>query len=211
MYIIDDTYFQAPKREIANLNEADSRSFVELEQLIDYKCRLFLLYFLTAEEVAELESYLTDGLFPEDTTDIPQKWIDLVNGATYEHQNVSFIWNGLKYSKGTFKGSIMADFVYYHWLVENVSYMTGTGDTKANPKGATSVNPTQRVVRVWNDFVEQYQKDGFGFCNPYDVYYGYFNQIQKTDVSLIQFLTDNNEVYPNSNRKYFEIKNQLGL
>ena len=211
MYIIDDTYFQAPKREIANLNEADSRSFAELEMLIDYKCRSLLLYFLTVEEVSELESHLVNGLFPTVTTGIPQKWIDLVNGKTYELNGVSLVWNGLKYSKGTFKGSLLADYVYYFWLIDQVSYMTGTGDSKANPKGAKSVNPTQRLVRVWNDFVEQYQMDGFGFYDPFGLYYGYFNAFQKSDVSLIQFLQDNNEIYPNENRRYFELQNQMGL
>lgn len=211
MYIINDTYFQAPKREIANLNEADSRSFLELERLIDNECRSLLLYFLTNAQAAELDSHLVNGLFPAITTGIPQKWIDLVNGCAYEKDGVSFVWNGLIYSKGTFKGSLLADYVYYHYLLNAASYITGTGDTKANPKGASSVNPTQRLVHVWNDFVAQYQKDGFGFCDPYDCYYGYFNAVQTSPVSLIQFLSDNDADYPNDNRRYFNIQNQLGL
>ena len=194
MYIIDDTYFQAPKREIANLNEADSRSFVELEQLIDEKCRLLLLSFLTVEQFTELDGFLTDGLFPEETEDIPQKWIDLVNGKTYEKDGISLIWNGLIYSKGTAKNSLLADYIYYHWLIDQASYMTGTGDSKANPKGAKSVNPTQRIVRVWNDFVGQYQ------------YTCFFRE-----VSLLKFLSDNDEIYPNENRELFTVQNQFGL
>ena len=86
MYIINDTYFQAPKREVPNLDEADSRSFAELERIIDEKCRLLLLDFLSVEQFQELDSYLVDGLFPEDAQSldpllpdyVPQKWIDLV-------------------------------------------------------------------------------------------------------------------------------------
>jgi len=84
MYIIDDTYFQTPKREVPNLDEADSKSFAELEMFIDDKCRLLFTYFLTPEQITELESHLDNGIFPEDTSGVPQKWIDLVNGATYQ-------------------------------------------------------------------------------------------------------------------------------
>jgi len=135
MYIIDDTYFNATKRNIPNLDEADSKSFAELELLIDEKCRLLLLSFLTAEQFQELDSYLVDGIFPEPPIGIPQKWIDLVNGTTYYKNDVELIWTGLIYKKGTYKGSLLADYVYYYWLTENVSYMTGVGDAKSNPKG----------------------------------------------------------------------------
>lgn len=223
MYIIDDTYFKAPKREIANLNEADSKTFVELESLIDEKCRLLLLDFLTVEQAQELDSYLVNGMFPEVYQPdpllpdyVPQKWIDLVKGSTYQSNDVELIWNGLAYSKGTYKGSLLADYVYSFWLESQVSYMTGVGDAKANPKGANLVNPTQRYVNTWNDFVKAYQVHTCGFFNNYgwyerDWYWIDMNYRNTNEVSLIQFLTDNEEVYQNNNRKFFEIKNQLGL
>lgn len=221
MYIINDTYFQAPKREIPNLDEADSRAFAELELLIDEKCRLLLFDFLTVEQAQELDSYLVNGLFPEDTTGIPQKWINLVNGVEYTKDDVTLIWNGLIYSKGTYKGSLLADYVYYYWLETQASYMTGVGDAKGQPKGAVLVNPTQKLVSTWNDFVRQYQDNlksyrGSYSGNYYPIYpyngcSGYWEYFQKKEVSLIQFLSDNDEVYPNDNRKFFEVKNQLGL
>jgi len=216
MYIIDDTYFQAPKREIANLDEADSKAFAQLELLIDEKCRLLLLSFLSVEQAQELDGYLVDGIFPIDPLDpviVPQKWVDLVNGKTYEKNGVDLIWTGLIYEKGTYKGSLLADYAYYYWLTENVSYMTGVGDSKGNPKGANLVNPTQRVVNTWNDFVKAYQtvwsySNGYNWFN-YNLYPECYKQ--NTEVSLIQFLQDHNEVYPNQNRQFFEVKNQLGL
>lgn len=71
--------------------------------------------------------------------------------------------------------------------------MTGLGDTKGNPKGSSLVNPTQRFVNVWNEFVERYQ----GCSNP--------------KVSLLQFVSDNSTDYTSENKKLFELKNQLGL
>lgn len=222
MYIINDTYFQAPKREIPNLDEADSRSFVELERIIDEKCRLLLLDFLTVEQFQEFDSYLVNGLFPEDAQPdpllpnyVPAKWIDLVNGVVYDVNDIPLKWNGLIYSLGTSKQSLLADYVYHSWLESQVSYMTGVGDAKGNPKGANLVNLTQRVVKTCNDFVTAYQD-----CLPayrgslYGNYYAvgsYWEYYKNKEVSLIQFLKDKNEDYPNDSRKLFEVKNQLGL
>lgn len=217
MYIIDDTYFQAPNREIPNLDEADSKAFAELERIIDNECRLLFTYFLTPEQIEELDGYLTDGIFPEDTTGIPQKWISLVNGTTYNHNDVDLVWKGLIYERGTYKGSLLADYVYSIWLETQASYMTGVGDAKGQPKGAILVNPTQRIVTAWNEFVKQYQgyHSDYSKLFPYwgGSYYGLFpfNYKNNQEVSLIQFLSDNEADYPNDNRKFFEVKNQLGL
>jgi hypothetical protein len=227
MYIINDTYFNSPKREVANLNEPDSKSFAELESLIDEKCRLLLLDFLTIEQVQDLETYLVNGLLPEnaqstnplDPDYVPNMWLELIKGVNYEVNDVNLKWNGLAYSKGTYKGSLLADYVYSFWLESQVSYMTGVGDAKGNPKGANLVNPTQRYVNTWNDFVKAYQ-GVYAYNGYYDWwnygFYGYLNLFpfcyrQGQEVSLMQFLEDRNDIYPNDNRKFFEIKNQLGF
>ncbi len=212
MYIINDTYFQAPKREIPNLDEADSRAFAELELLIDEKCRLLLLDFLTVDQAQELDSYLgEDGLFPEDTTGIPQKWIDLVKGVEYTKNDVNLIWNGLIYSKGTYKGSLLADYVYYYWLETQASYMTGVGDAKGQPKGAILVNPTQRLVSTWNDFAKQYQGKPANYRSDRHIFNYFCEYKENSEVSLIQFLQDKSEDYPRENPSLFVFKNQLGL
>lgn len=223
MYIINDTYFQAPKREIPNLDEADSKSSAELERIIDEKCRLLLLDFLTVQQFQELDSYLVNGIFPDNAQPdpllpnyVPQIWIDLVNGVEYTVNDTPLKWGGLIYSLGTYKGSLLADYVYSFWLESQVSYMTGVGDAKANPKGANLVNPTQRYVNVWNDFVKQYQGNNYYYSDRW-FYGGLFYSMypfcysNNQEVSLLQFLSDKNEDYPNDGRKVFEVKNQLGL
>lgn len=213
MYIINDTYFQAPKREIPNLDEADSKAFAELEKLVDYYGRLFMSYILTPDELTEFNTFLVNGIFPSITMGIPQKWIDLVNGVTYESNDVDLVWNGLIYSKGTYKGSVIADYVYSYWLESQVSYMTGVGDAKGQPKGAILVNPTQRYVNAWNEFVEQYQSNRIGVLhwNNYFPSYDCYKAGVNGEVSLMQFLSDHSEVYLNDNRRFFQVKNQLGL
>lgn len=232
MYIIDDTYFNAPKRSIPNLDEADSKAFVELELLIDEKCRLLLQGFLTPTQFQEFNGYLVEGMFPTDAEPtpedpdeelpdvvyIPQKWIDLVNGVTYSKNDIDLVWRGLIYSLGTSKQSLLADYVYSFFLESQASYMTGVGDAKGNPKGANSVNPTQRYVSVWNDFVKAYQGESvrcsdwtYGIVEWRLINGSYPSNRNANEVSLIQFLSDKNEDYPNNNRKFFEVKNQLGL
>lgn len=227
MYIINDTYFNSPKREVANLNEPDSKSFAELESLIDEKCRLLLLDFLTIEQVRDLETYLVNGLLPAnaqstnplDPDYVPSMWLELIKGVNYEVNDVNLKWNGLAYSLGTYKGSLLADYVYSFWLESQVSYMAGVGDSKGNPKGAVLVNPTQRYVNTWNDFVIAYQSDmcgrfhygWFDYGFVWNVSEPYYNIFKSNEVSLMQFLHDKNEIYPNDNRKFFEVKNQLGL
>ena len=183
MYIIDDTYFQSPKYVIPNLEESDSKAFAELQILIDNTCRLFMQSILTNDEFVDFDSYLVNGMFPIVTTGMPQKWIDLVNGKED--------WKGIIQTNGTSKTSLLVDLVYYEWLVENNTYITSFGDTKANPKGADNVNSTQRIVNVWNDFVSKYELYSLN--------------------SLINFLEENPLVYTKNDFKRYEIKNQLGL
>lgn len=196
MYIINDTYFYSPKYEIPNLEESDSKAFSQLERLIDDRCRLFMQSILTDDEFVDFESYLVGGIFPIVTTGIPQKWIDLINGK----EN----WKGLIYTNGTNKGSLLVDLVYHDFLVENNTYITSFGDTKANPKGAVNVNSTQRIVNVWNDFVSKYQ----GNCIPYYKYDNFYSSNIYFDNSLISFMQKEFEFKP---IKLYQVKNQLGL
>lgn len=215
MYLIDETYFQAPKKEVPNLDEADSRAFAELERIVDDLGRSFMYYFLTPEEVADFNMYLVNGLFPSDVTGIPQKWVDLVNGKTYTVNNVELVWNGLLFDKGTYKGSILADYVYHNWLKTQASYMTGVGDAKANPKGANLVNPTQRVVKTWNDFVLAYEGYRcYEWFIDYDLWVinpGGVYRNQSNEVSLLGYISSQTEDFPYRHIVRHEVKNQLGL
>jgi hypothetical protein len=197
MYIINDTYFQSPKYVIPNLEESDSKAFAELERLIDDTCRLFLESILTDAEIVDFNSHLVGGMFPIVTTGIPEKWIDLVNGKGD--------WKGLIQINGLAKTSLLVDLVYYNWLVDNVSYMSGFGDAKANPKGADNVSPTQRMVNTWNDFLFLYQD----FSTSNYQYNGINSQETFSNSrSLLSFLKLN---FVEKNRPIYRYKNQLGL
>ena len=201
MYIIDETFF-IKELYVPNLNEMDSDTLTTLETSVDRYVRQFLRDALGNVLFTELDSYITDGVLDAGA---PQKWLDLVNGVDD--------WKGLKFEEGTYKGSILAKYVYYYWLKDAVSNMTGTGEKVITATDALAVNSTQRLTNVWNDFVE----DNQGVFNPDRCYYGYldyysnWNCNNDVNYSLIRFLSDKSEDYPDANKKVYEIKNQLGI
>lgn len=219
MYLINDTYF-IDYTDIPNVDEPDTKAAAQLERRIDEMGRLFVLEALGATLKTELDGYLVNGLLPvvpdaPAIDPVPVKWRNLVTGCTYTVDGIDKVWKGLLWQEGTFKGSLMADFVYHSWLEMKVSYMSGVGEVKSKAKNSDNVNSTQRLVTVWNRFVEANQGE---WDNRYDAHYWSidwrsYNWSYRTDgtVSLIQFLTDKATDYPDARLKTYEIANQLGL
>lgn len=144
----------------------------------------------------------------------PQKWLDLVNGKTYTKGAKSVRWQGLTYTDGTFDCSLLAYFVYYYWLIGHSSSLTGVGEGVGTAKNFTNVNVNQRIVITWNAFVQMYQGnlryDRSIFHHGYYPYW-YENYLCTDFVSLITFLEDHPEDYPNATKKLYKLENQLGL
>ena len=201
MYIIDETYF-IKELYVPNLNEMDSDTLTTLETAIDRYSRQFLRDALGNVLFTELDSHITDGVLDAGA---PQKWLDLVNGVDD--------WKGLAFTEGTYKGSILAKYVYYYWLKDAVSNVTGTGEKVITATDALAVNPTQRLTNIWNDFIEDNQ--GRFHLNTYsygyEYYYLNYSPCNDVNYSLIRFLSDKSEDYSDANKKVYEIKNQLGL
>lgn len=212
MYIINPNYFQK-QYTIPNIDEMDSKNATVLEICIDQYVRLCLQSALGYNLWKELDLNITDGVLDSGA---PLKWFDLVNGKTYTKDGKDYTWKGLIYTDGIYKGSLLVPFVYYQFLKENVSLLTGTGEKVLDASNAIGVNSTQRMVMSWNDFVNQYQ----GQCFSYSVnrYYhdgvlveDYFTGNDREQVNLIQYLEDNETDYPNAQRMIYNVKNQLGL
>lgn len=208
MYLIDQTYF-IKELSIPNLNEMDSDTLATLNIDIDKYVRELLQNALGYSLFKDLDNNITDGALDEGA---PQKWIDLVDGAEYTKGSKVYNWKGLKFEEGNYKGSLLAKYVYYYWLKDSVSLLTGTGEKTITATNAVAVNSGQRLVLVWNDFVNDYQGD---LCRPF-----YSNQCfdnwmkpnnQNNFVSLIQFLNDNESNYPEATKLLYNNQNQLGL
>jgi hypothetical protein len=212
MYIIDETYFTR-ELSIPNVNEVQTEAYDTLNYFVDEYVRQLLRDALGIESFNELDTYVIDGAF--DSTSAPQYIIDLVEGKEYEKSGITYKWSGLINTQGVFKKSLLANYVYYNWLLNSFTTQSGVGEVTLNPQNANLVNPTQRLVSAWNKFLEMYQNQCLKY--PHVYYKGYTQVIDwlgfstNTEVSLIQYLQDNKTDFPNATLRVYEYQNQLGI
>jgi hypothetical protein len=212
MYIIDQTYFTR-ELTIPNINEVQTEAFDNLNSFVDEYVRQLLRDALGIEIFNELDIYVIDGVF--DNTSAPQYIIDLVEGKEYVKSGVTYKWSGLINTQGVFKKSLLANYVYYKWLENSFTTQSGVGEVTLNPQNASLVNPTQKLVTCWNAFLTMYQD--MNLCYPHVYYKGYTQVIDwlgfsaNTEVSLIQYLQDNDADFSTANLRVYEYKNQLGI
>ena len=212
-YLIDETYFQ---RElfVPNADDQDRSAYNELQQFIDDKARLLLKEVLGYALFKDLDDNITDGNLDSGA---PQKWLDLVNGKEYTKDGYTYYWQGLLITEGAFKKSLLANYVFYHWLYYNQSTMSGVGEVVLNAKNAININSTQRLTSVWNEFVDMYQGKQTKYThseyrrNGIKVIDWLGNNTNDYYSSLIMFLSDNEEDYPDAPLKMYKTINQFGL
>lgn len=213
MYIIDDTYF-IKELNIPNskeINAYDTGGDDPLDQWIDQYARLLLQNALGTTLFNDLNTNVNaSGAYVSGVV----KWDNLVNGVIYTKNGVEYEWKGLSFTEGTFKGSLMAYFVYCKWLEFQLSRMSGVGEVKGNAANSVNVNSTQRYVTLWNTFFEAYQGE---YCNTNTLYIkngvpfmDYFGS-NDTYVSLITFLSHNEVDYPDAQLKLYKPLNSFGL
>lgn len=189
MYLIDSSYF-IQDVYIPNLNEIDSDNLLELNQRIDMDVHKLLRKILGVDLFTQLNSFISNGVLLDNA---PQKWKDLVYGVSYDSKN----WGGLIRANGNYRESILAKYVYHNFLNENVLQHTGVGLKLVSAQNAKDINPTQEIVKAWNNFLLDYS--GSNICH------------NNYEVSLLGFLKDKEIDYPNVPLVFFGFKNSLGL
>lgn len=129
--------------------------------------------------------------------DTSGKWYELLNGKEYQVDDVDVVWRGLIFEENDFNRSLIANYVYYFYLMGKQKTLSGVGMVRNSAKNAVSTNSTQELVIVWNEFVDMVQEGGNG------------------ERSLYQFIDDMNdlddETYENWLPTEFEYKNNFGL
>lgn len=213
MYLIDETYFiqdiTIPTTDNLDVVGTDNT----LSQFIDKYARLLLKNALGITLFNLFDESLENGELKEDAD---QKWKDLVNGKTYTDNGSTKVWKGLLFTEGVFKGSVLAHYTYYHWYLWQMSQISNFGEVKGSTVNAISVNETTKLVQIWNEFIQMYQgssetKATYSVMNGVP-FTDYFSANNNEDVSLLQFLIDNDTDYPDAFLKHEEgLKNQLGL
>jgi len=125
----------------------------------------------------DLYKRFTEGLAQPSPAQI---WLDLRDGVEYtvDVNSVSHLikWNGLANSD---KVSLIAYYVYYKWLSQNDTQVTGTGVGRSTKENAEIYDPNFKLVQAWNNVLEL----------------SGLNWYPKTEPTLYNFINDNKETY----------------
>ena len=145
-------------------------------------------------------------------------WERLLNGYTYTIGSRQYYWNGLRYtinnSSNTVYKSLLAYYVYYRYVENNVSNLTDLGVAAENVKNADLVSPAPKMVFAWREFHKMYgvNTENYNRRFSYPIYYpGELNVYGTGEVSLYKFLRDNRSDYPTWQFTNLENKNSFGL
>jgi len=168
-----------------------------LKQEIDEKEAKLLISALGFEQYSELISQfeINGELKPSAL----QKWIDLTNGKTLENGKR---WNGLRYSYGSKKISLIAYYVYFYFLSGDFSTYTTTGIQIANAENSENQIPNEKQSKAWNTFVKMY--NGSNICGRNYNFFQNWNGIgmqwngsngESNEVSLYEFISAYPEDY----------------
>jgi len=151
---------------------------------------------------------------------IDAKWTKLVNGETYTVDSKDYKWRGLRYSDGTIKKSLIADYVYCKFSENNILHLGGVGMQTLDANNATGHNAIPKITNIWNGFVRKYQGDLAldGGPQSYISNYGttqgvdWANDSNRSyDVSLYQYLLDKNVDFPDVEFHAFATMNSFGI
>mgnify|MGYP003451382017 FL=1 len=209
MLYIDKTYF-TKSLSVPNTEEPTSDASIELETSIDRYVAQFLKLTLGNVLFTDLKANTTNGVL---NVGAPLKWLNLVNGCNYTLDGKVYTWQGLKYTEGLYKVSLLANFVYVNHYQSTIN--SQLGQIIIDPKNGVNADYTTHLVSIWNDFVEMYQ--GLS-CNEPQQYYkngmlftDYYGNRESGYVSYLQFLLDNETDYTDVPAGSLEFKNSFGL
>lgn len=115
------------------------------------------------------------------------KWGWLLNGKEYTVNDESKKWIGLVSKVATINEvdvfeTLMANYVFYHWSLNNRTINVGTGEGEYDSKAIIASSGNFKRVDVWNEFVKWAS-------------YGW----SSSQVSLYQFLEDKKLDFPTVN------------
>lgn len=221
--IIDKSYFKGNLR-IPNVQEdltpLGSRTGNQPD-LDEYIAKYEIEVMLNALGYKEYKSFiqsfdLSDGSV---LVGAEQRWKDLINGKDYTSSGgTELIWRGLRYTLGSQKYSLIAEYVFHVFLREQSRTYAGQGMVREKAKAAENESAIPRLTDAWNDFVVKYQGDveldeyPRIIEKPGLVGLDYsINFAESDDVSLYRFLKDNESDYPDVKFKFYEGHNSFGI
>ena len=168
MASIDKTYFFG---ELILSGVQDTEGAAALQLVIDSREDELLNKLLGYElnKAYQAALLLEVGPTPGPAILLEQRFLDLREGKEYTNgSGVLVKWPGLRFTVGTMKKSLIANYVYWNYVRDNHTFTTGSGEKKSPL--AINALPTAKLVRAWNEMVDwNYQL--FDFLNFYPVIY----------------------------------------
>lgn len=87
---------------------------------------------------------------------IAGRWIDLIEGKEYTGtDNKLHKWKGLVYEHADQLYSLIANYIYWHWIKDQTTQTVGLGETASTAENAQLVSPATKMVNAWNEMSEQ--------------------------------------------------------
>lgn len=214
--IIDTTYLLVKEVFIPNavaqpsIGSNTPTAIIQLQQEIDEKENELLLSCLGYEQTKELlNQFEINGAWKVSAL---QKWKDLVDGAEFDGKK----WNGLRYTIGTKKISLIAFYVFFYYLKEDYSTYSTTGIQVAKSENAVSQLPNEKQASAWNKFVNMYNGNNianrnYNFSSNWNGKMLRWNNGERNEVSLYDFLSAKSDVYDLSFFNHYGIINSMNL
>lgn len=143
MPLIDHTYFIG-EINLPNTTKADVQE--RLNFFINKYEEKLLIELLGYDLYKQYKTGLT-AQEPE------SKWLDIRDGAEYTNSaGIMFKWDGLRNEET--KKSMIANYVYYWWMRNEVSQTSAVGEVITTTENAVRTSPSVKMSRAWNEMVE---------------------------------------------------------
>jgi hypothetical protein len=221
--IIDNTYFvneifiPHAKPSVTDSVTGVAESMIayiehyEREALI--KCLGYQMYLELVENIDVAQTTLIK-------TGADEKWDWLVNGHEYTLEDgTNKAWLGLRViipgttPGNTYKSSLLAQYVYYHYNKSTDTDTTGVGDVIHSGENSETVSKTPKVVAAMRNFVKMVQgeeKIPEIFYNGFGIGVDWYNNTNSYGVSLYEFIKDNG-TFDKFVQSTFRMPNQFGI
>lgn len=167
MSLIDKTYFTGDINLPSQVLDGD---YATITGYITKYEKEVLIMLLGYDLYKELKAEIDEGVYST-------KWDNFVNGAEYivEYGSETYTvkWNGLV---NTEKVSLIAYYIYYQFIRDNVTDTTIIGEVLSQSENSTRVTPADKMVSAYNSFVSLYGTLNDGEFHPSSYRYLYENE-----------------------------------
>lgn len=95
------------------------------------------------------------------TVDAPNDTLRLNNGKIFTNDDTYFYKSAtlaLNTAVGTAKKSLIANYVYYQWMKNEVTQSVQLGEVAAKAENAQVVSPNAKMIRAYNEMVDYIQR-----------------------------------------------------